>query len=262
MPPLAELQRRVADALIAGDARPIAGDVAGGSIGRARFGVHLRNYEASLVNALHDKFPACAWLLGAELLDAAARAFVRSHPPRKPCISEYGADFPRFLAAFGGAAALGYVEPFAQLEWTVGSVAIAVEAAPLPWNAVASAGPQRLLDACVTLQPGLRYLQVPCRVDELLAVYLRDGALPTAFPLTDAPASLEVRGARGAVSMAALDAAEHEFRAALAAGAAIGAAAERALELDRAFDAGTALQRLVHADLVTQLQLPPEGEPS
>ncbi|HET7133735.1 MAG TPA: DNA-binding domain-containing protein [Gammaproteobacteria bacterium] len=261
MLPLAELQSRVAAALLAGDAGPIAADLAGRSIGLARFGIHLRNYEASLVGALRDKFPACAWLLGAELLDAAARAFVHSHPPRRPCIAEYGADFPRFLATFGRAAELGYVEPFAELEGAVGNAAIAVEAAPVPWHAIASTGPKRLLDARVTLQPGLRYLHVPCRVDQLMAVYLRDLAVP-AFTLDAAPAHLEVRGARGAVSIDVLDPAEHSFRAALAAGEAIGAAAERALEADRAFDAGAALRRLVHARFVTELQFRSEGEPS
>lgn len=259
-PPLAELQARIAGALLAGDGRGLAADLVRGSA--ERFRVHLRNYEESLAAALRDKFPGCAWLLGAELLDAAARAFARAHPPRRPCIAEYGAEFPRFVAAFGRAAELAYVQPFAELEWAVGNAAIAVDSEPLAWRSIASLGTDGLLATHVTLQQGLRYLRVPCRVDELMTIYLGDRATPAAFALDASPAHLEVRGARGAVSIALLEDAEHAFRAALAAGEAIGAAAERALDVDGAFDAGAALRRLVDAGSVTRIRHSPEGAAS
>jgi hypothetical protein len=249
MRPLAELQSCVVDALLAGDARSLSAALLGRTA--SRFDIHLRNYEASLVAALRDKFPACLWLIGPELFEAAARAFVRSHPPRRPCIAEYGAEWPRHLARFGRAAELPYLHSFAELEWAVGNVAIAVGAPPLSWDSVVRGGADQLLDARLALQPGLRYLHAPCRVDELIAIYLHDGAAPATFELDSSPAYLEIRGSRGEVAIAALDAAEHSFRAALADNHAIGEAAELALECDAAFNPGAALQRLARAGLVT-----------
>lgn len=259
MQPLAELQGRIAAALLEGSAAPLAAELPGAAA-RARFGIHLRNYDASLLAALRDKFSACAWLVGAELFEAAAHAFMRAHPPRRPCIAEYGAELPQFLATFGRAVQLPYLQAFAELEWAMGNVAITVDSASLGWDRVASVGTERLIDAAVALQPGLRYLRATSRVDELMAIYLQAGVAPAVFELSAAPAHLEVRGARGAVSIAVLDSAEHVFRAALAAGRTIGDGAEQAVERDGTFDAGAALRRLVHSGLVTQIHHVPQGD--
>jgi hypothetical protein len=123
---LAELQAEFASAMTTGDAHRFDAELVGGTAPRNRLGIHLRHYEKSLTSALLDKFPACTWLLGGELVRDAARAYARLHPPERPCIAEYGRDFPQFLAGFGRAASLPYFESFAVLEWVFGQVSIAV----------------------------------------------------------------------------------------------------------------------------------------
>src|SRR5262245_54741193 len=98
---LSDLQQRVRDAVIADNvaqARSIAPLLVGGRDPSTRLAIHRRHYQASLVTALLEKFPAVTWLVGATFMQEAARAFVRRHPPAAPCIAEYGADFPDFLA--------------------------------------------------------------------------------------------------------------------------------------------------------------------
>src|SRR5512138_3687294 len=127
MPSLAELQSRVARAMTTGEREPFAPYLAGGVHADKRVDIHLRHYETSLTAALRDKFPACGWLAGADLVSAAARAYVHARPPTQPCIAEYGRDFPNFLATYGRAPTLPYLESFAELEWAVGRASIAID---------------------------------------------------------------------------------------------------------------------------------------
>jgi hypothetical protein len=247
---LAELQQRVAGAVLTGEADTLAGALVGGAEPRQRLAIHQRHYEASLTAALSEKFPASAWLVGADVVRDAARAYVRAYPPRRPCIAEYGDDFPEFLATHGRAAALPYLASFAALEWAVGQTSIAIDSPPLAWPDLATLGQERLLDTALRLQPGVRHLRSSWRVDELMTMYLR-GTETERFELSPEATFIEVRGARGALQVARLDAASFEFRAALANGRTIGDAAVCALDRNASFDAGEALRQLVQAGLVS-----------
>jgi hypothetical protein len=85
-----------------------------------------------------------------------------------------------------------------------------------------------------------------------MTMYMRSCRRET-FVLPDGDTFVEIRGARGAVSLARVDAAAFTFRAALRAGSSIAAAAEGALERDAAFDAGAALRHMTQLGLVTGL---------
>ena len=255
---LSSLQARVAHAVIMGDVEPVAAYLAGGADPRKRLAIHQRHYETSLTRALCDKFPATAWLAGTDIVAAAAREYIRVHPPSRPCIAEYGGDFPEFLSRFGRAAAIPYVKSFAELERAVGDVSIAVDLPPLKWSELVQAGPERLLDLTVTLQPGVRYLHSAWGVDALMTMYLDDSHQET-FVMSEVDTFIEIRGARGALSIARIDAATFAFRAALRSGDSIATAADSALERDETFDAGAALQQVVLSGLATQLSGPSEG---
>jgi hypothetical protein len=251
MPSLAEIQRRVARAVLADEIEALAPLLVGGVAPGKRLEIHRRHYETSLAAALLQKFPATAWLVGAHVLEAAARAYALMSPPAAPCIAEYGAGFPAFVARRVGAE-LPYLEAFAALEWEVGRVSIAVAHEPLDWSALVSRGADALLDARLALQPGVAYARFGWRVDQLLTAYL-GGSAPETFVLATEDSPLEVRGARGSVSVERLDAATYEFRRALASGGSIGESAALALDRDASFDAGRALRALVQAGLVTAL---------
>jgi hypothetical protein len=222
----------------------------GGTDPGRRLAIHLRHYDASLAAALCDKFPACAWLAGADLVHGAARAYARAHPPSQPCIAEYGRDFPQFLAAYGRAPSLPYLASFAALEWAVAQASIAIERTPLSWPELSRLGAERLVDSTLEMQLGLHYVRAEWRVDELMTTYL-SGAAPERFVLVESSTFVEVRGTRGDVRLARLDGATFTFRTALKEGLSLGEAATRALECDATFDAGAALCSLATAGLVT-----------
>src|SRR5262245_60809902 len=256
MPTLAETQLRFRDAVVQGDMRHVsslASLLVGGRSPEKRLMVHQRNYRQSLVDALLGKFPATGWLLGTQMLTEAASRFIREYPPQAPCIAEFGAGFPDFLYHSPAAVRAPYVREFAELEWQVGKVAIAVSAVPVTLEELSSIEAEALPDTLLELQPGLHYLSTSWPVDELLKLYLSETA-PESFELSSAEVRLEVRGARGEFHFSRLDPAEATFREAIFGGHSIGDAAESALAVNAGFDPGKELVALVDTGLIKAIR--------
>lgn len=250
--PLADLQRRVRDAVINRDSASLATVLVGGTQPTTRFDIHVRHYQESLTAAVAGRFPATGWLIGPTRLEAAARAFVHAHPPTAPCIAEYGAAFADFLATWPETAHLTYVPAFAELDWHLGRLAVSVELAPVSADQLTRIDSAGLADSVVTIQPGTHYLDADWAIDTLMKMYLADTS-PESWTLRDEDVYLEVRGARGEFRFARLSAPEYTFRAQLAAGRALGDAAALALSADATFDPGTAFVALIGERLVTSI---------
>jgi hypothetical protein len=249
---LADVQARVREVVTGSGALDAALPLVGGLEPARRLEIHRRHYESSLVTSLRERFPASAWLVGREVLTEAARAFVRSNPPRRPCIAEYGDEFPAFLARHQRLTTSPYVQSFAELEWALAHVSIAVDRPALTWPQLAGMNPQTLLASRLVLQPGIRYQRSAWPIDELMTMYLSDSA-PDAYALHSSSRCLEVRGARGELRIDRLDEGSFAFRQALRRAQPLGVAAEAALDCDPAFDAGQALAALVAAGIVVDV---------
>jgi hypothetical protein len=186
---LPDLQDGVRRALVTGDASPVVGVLVGGKDGGKRFAIHQRHYAVSLVTALLDRFPATVWLVGSEVVTEAARWFVQRHPPSRPCLAEYGESFPQFLAEQPAVAHLAYLRSFAELEWHVGRLALAVDH-PV----------------------GVHYLHADWAIDELMSIYLTD-CEPEQFVLEQGDFWLELCGNRGELRINRLGEADFRQRA-------------------------------------------------
>ena len=251
---LRELQGDMRRAVVSGDEATVAPLLVGGGDSRRRLAIHHRHYQASLVNALLEKFPATVWLTGSAFLADAARQFVAAHPPDRPCITEYGEEFPAFLAALPSAAHLPYLRDFAELERRFGQVAIEVDRPPLPITEIAALHHETLADAFIELQAGLRYQHASWPVDDLLKAYLTDSA-PDLFEVNPGSVYIEVRGARGDVRLDRLSPADFTFRTALIGRWSLGEAFERSLQADPRFGAAQALVTLLTDGLVTGIDV-------
>ncbi len=252
MSPLADVQRRVRDAVVMGDAAAVASLFVGGTDAAQRLAIHLRHYRTSLVTAVLGRFPATGWLVGTPLLEDAATQFVREHPPSAPCIGEYGQRFPQFLATWPGAERVPYLRAFADLDWHLGRLALAIDLPVVTRDDVAAVAADDLADAVLTIQPGTHYAHTESPIDELMTLYLSDAA-PAQFTLADTEAWIEVRGARGSFRFARLTAAEFSFRVAIADGLSLGDAAQRAWSTDSTFDPGLDLAAIVDGGLATSI---------
>jgi Putative DNA-binding domain len=258
VPPLADVQRRVRRAVVTGDAAGVEPLLAGGRRALKRLAIHHRHYETSLVTALLGKFPATAWLVGTPFLSEAAMRFVREHPPIAPCIAEYGERFPTFLSTCPGADRVPYLQGFAQLEWHLGHVAVAVDRTAVTIEDLSHIDVQVLPEVRLTLQPGIRYLRAQWPIDDLMKLYLTMTA-PDQLPMERADVWIEISGARGEFQINRLEPGEFTFRKGVQDGRAIADAAERAMESDADFEPGRALGALITDGLVTAMTFETRG---
>jgi hypothetical protein len=242
---LGDLQAEVRRALLTSEGATLEPLLVGGSDPVKRLAIHQRHYATSLVTALLERFPATVWLAGSSRVTDAAREFVQHHPPARPCIAEYGEDFPAFLTARNDAAGIPYIGQFAELEWHLGRLSLAVDVAGIRPADLSGLDADRLMGARLTFQPGIHYLKADWAIDQLMALYLTDSA-PERFILQSGAIWLELRGARGELRINRLTHADFVFRLALAAGDVVADAAASVLDVDAAFDPGRALLTLLN----------------
>lgn len=81
-----------------------------------RFNIYRNNVVASLIDALADSFGVTHAIVGRAFFRAMAGEFVRAHPPRTPCVVDYGDRFPDFIDGFEPAGGLPYLGDVARLE--------------------------------------------------------------------------------------------------------------------------------------------------
>jgi hypothetical protein len=185
---LADIQAGIRDALVDGNGAAVAPMLVGGSRPDQRLAIHQRHYVASLTRALVERFPATVWLVGSALVTHAATAFIREHPPSRPCIAEYGDAFPRYLGAHPAAESLPYLAQFAELEWHLGRLSLATDESA-----------------------NVHYVHLDWALDELIGFYLADTA-PDHYALRQEDVWLRVRGLRGALQMTRLSGEEFASR--------------------------------------------------
>ena len=250
MPTLAETQALFRHAMVTGDFSGVAGLLDGRF--QKRIAIHRRNYQSSLVDALLGKFPAVAWLVGIEFVREAAETFIEQCPPQKPCIAEYGEKFSEFLSTRPGAELVPYLQKFAELEWHIGHMAIAIPERHVAITEMSSIDSEKIPELRMSLQHGVRYVRSSWPIDELMRLYVTD-CVPEQFEFAPCDVFLEVRGARGAFQINRLPEPDYCFRESLANGLRIGDSAGRAMDVDELFDAGSALVQMITAELVTSI---------
>jgi hypothetical protein len=125
---LADLQARMAPAIIKGDARGLP--LQGGPISvQVAISSYRDTVLSALSRALQLTFPTVADLVGEAFFDQAAMAYMAAHPPHEARLSTYGAAFPRFLRDYPPAAGLAYLFDVACLDQAVSAALSAPDGA-------------------------------------------------------------------------------------------------------------------------------------
>jgi hypothetical protein len=242
---LADAQASFRQALIAPDGAPPAMLVAPVAAA-ARFAIYRRHFREALVRHIAGRFPTVEWLLGSPRLWALADEFVRVSPPATPCMAEYGDAFITVLEHQSPA----YLRDVAELDWHLGTVAVAISRPAIAIAALGAIAPEQLADSILTLQPGLHHFRSAWPIDDLVRVRL-GGDAPAQLAFTLNPVALEVHGARGQFRITRLASGAYAFRAAAAAGASLAEAAECGAAAQTDFDVSSALAQLFADGLVT-----------
>lgn len=119
----------------------------------SRYNVYRNNVTVSLIDALAAIYPAVQRITGNEFFRAMARFHVRATPPTSPLLSEYGRDFPAFIASYEYAQAIPWLADVARIERAWLDAYHAADAFPLAANALAEAPPDRLSEVVFVAHP-------------------------------------------------------------------------------------------------------------
>jgi hypothetical protein len=256
---LPELQSRFAAAILREDAAEVAGAVAADGLApSARVTVYWNHVFTSLTAALEATFPVVCRLVDRRFFGFAAHHYVRAHPPAGPCLFEYGATFPGFVAGFPSCAGHPYLADVARLEWAMNAALHAEDVPPIDPAALGAVPPEDVGRVVVRTDPSASWLRSPWPVDRIWQAN-QPGADPEAqLDLAEGGAPLEIRRREDVVTLRRLGRPEFAFRAGLGAGATLETAADAALKEDPGFDLTEALRALLGEALVVGLRLAPE----
>lgn len=251
------MQARFAAALLAPEQPVPPGLIAwNGSDPAVRYGVYRNNVVVSLTAALAEGFPVTRALVGEPFFNAMARCFIVATPPVSPILSDYGATFPDFIAAFPPAAGLRYLPDLARLEQARVAAYHAADARPLTTGDLARhlADPRRLPATRVTLHPACGLLASEYAVVSLWAAHQGEGRIEDVDPYR--PESALVLRDGDAVLVLPLSPATGRFLAALEAGTPLGEAAEAAAATNADVDLTQAIALLIHHGGIAAWQPP------
>jgi len=250
---LRDLQLAMGRSVLGHDETSLADAIVGDGIApESRLRIYRHHYEISLTEALKAIYPAICRLVDERFFGYAAHEYIKAHPPRRPCLHEYGESFADFLASFPPCRTLAYLADVARMEWRINASLHAPSEPPLAADAfrdVAIGDYPRLV---FRLLPSLGYLESPWPIDRIWS------GREEAVDLGEGGCRLEIRQRGEEVVFACLDKPQFVLRRALLAGERLESAVAGALAADPHFDLAMALKRLLGEELVTGFSLAPD----
>jgi hypothetical protein len=245
---LRDLQSGVRRAVL-GNTRPeiIAAILGGEPEAEARLNIHRHHVLHSLTEALKANFPVVCHVVDPRFFAYAADAFIRSNPPTKPCLAEYGDAFPDFLSGFEPARGLPYLADLARLEWAAVEAKYAPDALAITAETLQHVAVMDYPNLAFTLDPSLRLLHAHSAVQRIWAAH-QDEHEPETIDLGTEQAWLMVRRRNDVIEVVSIDPATFAFITAVQSGRPLAQAGEAGLAADPFFDMATALRRLLVED--------------
>jgi hypothetical protein len=240
MPPLHELQQTIARSILADEAAALAGAIRENGLPfDQRLQIYRNNTFISLCEALKASYPVVSALVGEKFFAIAAKGYIAAQPPRAPRLTEYGAGFVDFLAAFEPARSLPYLPDMARLEWLINEAFHAPDDTGLMPQSLSSVAQDQFPWMSFKLRSSGRLFHARYRIDRLWRAHRPGGALE----------GLDIRGdchlliyrPGGEVELMTLDAAGFALLSNIDRGATLETAYAAAAAIDPAFDLTTAL---------------------
>lgn len=237
MPALADLQALVRDTVLGGDAGALRGIVADDRLGHARrLQVYRNNTTILLSEALGANFSVVQALVGEDFFLSLAKRFVRLHPPRTPCLFEYGADFPDFIASDPAARDLSYLADVARLEWLVSESVHAAAAPVLDTGALALVDAHEYGRVAFAPHPAMRVIASGAPIHAIWAMHQPDADPDVRVNVDQGGEAVMVTRPGVGVVLTVLPPGGYAFTQHLAAGARLGEAFAAAQLIDATFN--------------------------
>jgi hypothetical protein len=243
---LCDLQRAMGRSVLGHDAAALADAIVGNGIApESRLRIYRHHYDISLTEALKGIYPAVCRLVDERFFGYAAHEYIQAHPPRRPCLHEYGESFAEFLVGFPPCRALAYLADMARLEWRINASLHAPAEPSLAPDAFRNLTMGDYPRLVFRLLPSLGYLESPWPIDRIWS------GQEAAVQLTEGGCRLEIRQCGEEIVFARLDQPSFALRRALAAGDRLENALAAALTADPLFDPALALRQFLAEGLAT-----------
>jgi hypothetical protein len=251
---LRDLQAGFAAHIMGADRADLVAAVAGDTIpAAARLSVYRHHVFASLGTALAATFPTVQALVGADFFRGLARAFVGHALPAQPVLTEYGADFPAFVADYAPARELPYLADVARLDWALNLAFHAPLGGWLQAEELSALPAERLPSMSLALAAGVALVNSRYPLDRIWEAS-QPGAASETVDLNSGASNLLVLRRPDDAAFVSLNAAEAAFMAALAAGMSLERAAGAAFQADPSFELSTSFARLLALGAFAALQ--------
>ncbi len=250
MPELLALQTDFASALRdidrTGVNRWLAGDPM--AIDR-RMVIYRANAVAAADRALSSAYPVIRQLVGEEFFHGLAREYLRGTPSASGDLTEFGATFNNFLAAFEHTQTWAYLPDLARLEWAVHRAYGAADVPGWDISALGKVQPERQTAIRLRWSPGLAVIESDCPIVRIWTIHQPGYAGEFSVDWDEADAALVARDGF-TVTVTRCNLGEAKFLVASLDGATLGDAASAGLAHQADFDLGAFLGRLLAARLV------------
>ncbi|HSB42688.1 MAG TPA: DNA-binding domain-containing protein [Methylomirabilota bacterium] len=257
MTSLRELQRDVRRALLGrGDSAATPWVASDGLEAPARLAIYRHHVLTTLTAALQATFPVVCRLVHERFFAYAADRYIRREPPSGPCLFEYGATFPAFLATFPACRSLPYLGDVARLEWALNHALHAPDHVPLDLGALQARTGEVTGESVLGLDPSLSLVASRWPIDRIWHANQPGADTGATVELGAGRAWLEVRRVGEVVGFRNLEAATFAFRRTLAEGRRLGEAVDQAVAADGNFDLAGALGALVREGLLGSIARP------
>jgi hypothetical protein len=215
------------------------------------FGVHRNTVLRSAIDALAANVPSLHRLLGAEMFDAVAAAFVRAAPPRDGRMVRYGSGLPSFLSSYPPLVEHDHLLGVAELDLAWIESHLAGDAPVLAAEHVSALTAEQLLRRRLVPHPAARWLSFTTPAFTIWRQQREDQRVDDPPPWR-AESALLTRP-RSAVEALAIDSAEAEFLTICALGRSCEDALESVLAAASGFDIAVTLPRLLRAGAFTRI---------
>ena len=251
MSSLRETQAQLRDALLGDDATDVLDQiVAGGLSPAACLRISRHHVSTTLTDVLEGVYPVVCRLVDSRFFAYAADRFIAAHPPASPCLTDYGAEFPAFLASFEPCRHLVYLRDVARLEWALSCAAHADDATPLGREAIMAAASGAVDGLRLRFHPSVSLIESPWPIHRIWRATQPHRGSETVVDLASEGAWLEVRRLDDHVLFRALDPGTYVLRSELDAGRTLPEAADAALARDAGLDLIAALRDVFDDDIV------------
>ncbi|MDB5417820.1 MAG: hypothetical protein JWP50_1239 [Phenylobacterium sp.] len=253
MSELARFQTAFAEALI-GDVAALA-PWSGGPDAEPGLSVYRNTVAKGCADAIAAQFPTLVRAVGEAWLRDAAVLFARAHPPASPCLADYGAAFPDWLAAFPPAADLPWLPGLARLDWALSEALFAADQPPLLADDFARLAPDAYASLTADLHPAARLLWFADGTPSLWRA-LQGEAAPAAAALSPEPEGLLVTRPDLEARHQLLSRGAFAFLEACRSGLSLAAAGEAALQAEPDLPLAATFADLIAAGAFARLRPP------